>query len=122
MPRDGHKNAATTHGAASAKSSSFWKNDAAPGTAIDANSEWVRLPKAGFTLRGFSRSFLYQLCEAGTVQSIVIQGPPLRGRDGKPRTRKTSRGCRLLHLPSLDAYLAEQLREQTAAMKPKEAK
>lgn len=83
------------------------------GLPCDRESEWVRLPRAGCTLRGFSRSFLFQLCKAGTVESIVIQGGKAIGEGRAPR--KSSRGVRLVLLSSLDGFLAQQRREQAAA-------
>ena len=88
---------------------------AAGGTPSDPEGKWVRLPRPGFTLRGFSRSFLFQLCAAGTVQSIVIQGPTATGLKRRARKAKTGRGVRLIYLPSLDAFLAAELRTQTAS-------
>ena len=85
----------------------------AGGMPCDKDSEWVRLPRPGTTLRGFSRSFLFQLCKAGTLESIVIQGP--QSGEGNARARKSSRGVRLLLLSSLDGFLAKQRSEQAAS-------
>lgn len=85
---------------------------AAAGPPMDEHSAWVRLPRAGCSLRGLSRSFLYRLCEAGTLTSILIPGPPVVSKAGTMRPRKSKRGVRLLLLSSLDDFLAAQLREQ----------
>ena len=87
----------------------------AGGIPCDENGGWVRLPRARCTLRGFSRSFLFQLCAAGTVQSVVIQGPSKPDSAGRVRQRKTARGVRLVLLSSLDDFLAKQLRAQNGA-------
>ncbi len=81
---------------------------AAGGRPCDSESDWVRLPRPGCSLRGLSRSFLFQLCKAGTVESIVIQGPRKIGE------RKSARGIRLILLASLDGFLAEKRKEQAA--------
>lgn len=92
------------------------KNIAAPagegGWRYEDQSQWARMPREGFTLRGLGRSFLYQLCKAGQVRSIVLEGPTIAARGRLPK-RKSKRGVRLVHLPSLDAYLAEQLAAQS---------
>ena len=86
----------------------------AGGIPCDSDSKWVRLPRAGCTLRGFSRSFLFQLCKAGMVESVVIQGAPITAVGGAQRLRKSCRGIRLVLLSSLDEFLAKQQREQAA--------
>ena len=76
--------------------------------AVDPDApQWARLPRPRETLRGLTRSFLWQLCDAGRVRSIVVRGQ-IRGR-----VRKSDRGCRLICLRSLDAYLAGLAAEQT---------
>ncbi len=83
--------------------------------AVPANTDkddWVRLPRPPGTLRGLSRSFLFQLCAAGKIRSMVLNSPPAKGCRVK---RKTKRGVRLLQLSSLDAYLdAEFVRQHEA--------
>jgi hypothetical protein len=89
------------------------------GVPCDSDSKWVRLPRAGSTLRGFSRSFLFQLCKAGLVESVMIQGPPRGAAGGAERSHKTTRGVRLILLSSLDDFLAQQQQEQAAARETK---
>ena len=57
--------------------------------------EWARIPRVGQTLEGFFRSQLFALIRDGTVKSAAIKQP------GQIRP-----GMRLVHLPSLRAYIA----------------
>ena len=69
--------------------------------AVDPDSKWVRLPKDRETLRGFSRSYLYQLCVRKLVKSVVV-------------TYENRRGCRLIYLPSIDEFLEKLNAEQNS--------
>ncbi|MFA7054624.1 MAG: hypothetical protein WC328_16540 [Kiritimatiellia bacterium] len=57
--------------------------------------EWARIPRVGQTLEGFFRSQLFALIRDGKVKSAAIKQP------GQIRP-----GMRLVHLPSLRAYIA----------------
>ena len=57
--------------------------------------EWARIPRVGQTLEGFYRSQLFALIRDGKVKSAAIKQP------GQIRP-----GMRLVHLPSLRAYIA----------------
>ena len=57
--------------------------------------EWARIPRVGQTLEGFFRSQLFALTRDGKVKSAAIKQP------GQIRP-----GMRLVHLPSLRAYIA----------------
>lgn len=70
-----------------------------------APGEWVRMPQNRQMVRGLTRTFLRRLCRAGLVRSIVAKAAP----DSSPAIE--SKGVRLIHLPSLDAYLRNQLNE-----------
>lgn len=77
-------------------------NGEASAVSSEANDgKWARMPKAGETLRALSRSYLYCLVDQDLIESISLRQP------GKKR------GVRLIHLPSLDAYLERQLAEQS---------
>ncbi|MDD4018749.1 MAG: hypothetical protein PHV28_12490 [Kiritimatiellae bacterium] len=60
-----------------------------------AAQEWARIPRVGQTLEGFYRSQLFALIRDGKVKSAAIKQP------GQIRP-----GMRLVHLPSLRAYIA----------------
>ena len=60
-----------------------------------AAQAWARIPRVGPTLEGFSRSQLFALIRDGKVKSAAIKQP------GQIRP-----GMRLVHLPSLRAYIA----------------
>ena len=57
-------------------------------------SEWARIPPTGKTLEGLFRSQLFALVKAGKVKTAAIKAP------GQTRT-----GQRLIHIPSLRAYI-----------------
>ena len=57
--------------------------------------DWARIPRVGQTLEGFFRSQLFALIRDGKVKSAAIKQP------GQIRP-----GMRLVHLPSLRAYIA----------------
>ena len=57
--------------------------------------EWARIPRVGQTLEGFFRSQLFALIRDGKIKSAAIKQP------GQIRP-----GMRLVHLPSLRAYIA----------------
>lgn len=65
--------------------------------------DWLRLPKAGQTLYGMTRTFLYVLCKQGKIRSVSLKQP------------HNQRGIRLLWKPSIEAFLAEQDRSQNGA-------
>src|SRR5678815_3218185 len=88
-------------------------NGAVPTRPVDPDApRWTRLPRPGESLRGLSRSFIYQLCALGKVRSIVVRGE-IRGR-----SRKSDRGVRLLCIRSLDAYLSSIAAEQWTPAEP----
>ena len=60
-----------------------------------AAQEWARIPRVGQTLEGFYRSQLFALIRDGKIKSAAIKQP------GQVRP-----GMRLVHLPSLRAYIA----------------
>ena len=60
-----------------------------------AAQEWARIPRVGRTLEGFFRSQLFALIRDGKIKSAAIKQP------GQIRP-----GMRLVHLPSLRAYIA----------------
>ncbi len=60
------------------------------------NSEWARPPKTGATLEGLYRSQIFELVQAGAVRTAAIKKP------GAARV-----GMRLVHLPSLRAWIAK---------------
>jgi hypothetical protein len=60
---------------------------------------WGRLPRPGQRLEGMSRSYLYELIKAGKIRSHVI------------RKGHCVRGIRLLHVPSIRAFIAAQADE-----------
>jgi len=60
-----------------------------------AAQEWARIPRVGQTLEGFFRSQLFALIRDGKIKSAAIKQP------GQIRP-----GMRLVHLPSLRAYIA----------------
>jgi hypothetical protein len=64
---------------------------------------WVRLPVPGERLCGLTRTTLYQLSCQGKIRTVVV------------RQEGTTRGIRLLHLPSLLEYLEGLLANQSAA-------
>ena len=57
--------------------------------------EWARIPRVGQTLEGLFRTQLFALIRDGKVKSAAIKQP------GQIRP-----GMRLVHLPSLRAYIA----------------
>lgn len=59
-----------------------------------AETEWVRLPKAGQKLEGFGRSSIYELITRGLIRTRVLKSH-----------KHAQRGIRLVHLPSLRAYI-----------------
>jgi len=63
---------------------------------------WIRLPKPGEheINSGLARSVLTRLCIEGKVKSISLKDPGAK------------RGCRLVSLPSLLAFLATMEAEQ----------
>jgi hypothetical protein len=62
--------------------------------------DWLRVPKPGMHLYGLTRSFFYQLAAAGLIRTMSLKVP------GKKR------GVRLIHRPSLEAYLSAQDAQQ----------
>lgn len=63
--------------------------------AVTVASEWARIPRTGQTLEGLFRSQIFALVKAGKVRSAAIKQP------GMLRA-----GMRLVHIPSLRAYIA----------------
>jgi hypothetical protein len=63
-------------------------------------SDWERPPKNGQKLEGFSRSYIYRLIEAGSIKSMSITAPGAK------------KGVRLIHVPSLRAWIAAQAAAQ----------
>jgi hypothetical protein len=61
---------------------------------VAPSPEWARIPKTGETLEGLFRSQLFALIKTGAVKSAAIKAP------GAART-----GMRLIHLPSLRAWI-----------------
>jgi len=59
------------------------------------NNEWARIPRTGQTLEGLYRSQIFALVKANKVKSAAIKAP------GQIRA-----GMRLIHIPSLRAYIA----------------
>jgi hypothetical protein len=62
--------------------------------------DWARPPKNGQHLEGLSRSYIYRLIESESVKSMSLTMP------GKKK------GVRLIHVPSLRAWLAAQAAAQ----------
>jgi hypothetical protein len=68
-------------------------------------AEWSRIPRNGRTLEGLYRSQLHELIKSGQVRSVGI----------KP-AGATKVGVRLIHTPSLRAWIAAQ--GETTEVKP----
>ncbi len=65
--------------------------------------EFIRLPLRGLCPRSqLSRAKIYQLINAGKIKSVCL------------RERGQKKGCRLVHWPSLRAYLHRLLAEQNS--------
>jgi len=62
------------------------------------NQEWARIPGVGETIEGLYRSQLFALVRSGAVKSAAIKAP------GAARA-----GMRLIHIPSLRAWIAEHV-------------
>ena len=65
-----------------------------------SGSEWSRIPPTGKTLEGLFRSQLFALVKAGKIKTAAIKAP------GQTRT-----GQRLIHIPSLRAYIESHVEE-----------
>ena len=63
-------------------------------------TEWARPPKNGQHLEGLSRSYIYRLIESGSVKSMSLTTPGAK------------KGVRLIHVPTLRAWLATQADKQ----------
>ena len=74
-------------------------------TAVQDDEDWVRLPKPGQHLCGFTRSHLYALYTSGQIRSVSIRRPHHK------------RGIRLLYLPSILAVIKKFDAEQNGAKK-----
>jgi hypothetical protein len=72
-------------------------------TAVQDDGDWVRLPKPGQHLCGFTRSHLYALYTSGQIRSVSI------------RRLHHKRGIRLLYRPSILAFIKELDAEQNGA-------
>lgn len=59
-----------------------------------ANTEWARIPRTGETLEGLYRSQIFALVKKNRIRSAAIKEP------GAARA-----GMRLIHIPSLCAYI-----------------
>jgi hypothetical protein len=70
---------------------------------VEADKNWVRLPKQGGKLCGLTRSHLYSLYTAGIIRSVALCRP------------HHTRGVRLIFLPSLLRYLESLDKEQNGA-------
>jgi hypothetical protein len=66
--------------------------------------EWARIPRTGQTLEGLYRSQIFALVKSGAVKSAAIKAP------GAARA-----GMRLVHVPSLRAYIGRHV-EGAAAL------
>jgi len=67
---------------------------------ISHDPEWIRPPKAGQTIEGCSRAYLYELIKQRKIRSVALRRP------------ENQRGIRLIHLPSLRKFIAECDQEQ----------
>lgn len=67
---------------------------------VTSEPEWARPPRDGEHLEGLTRSYIYKLMDEGKVQSISLLQP------GKKK------GCRLICLRSLRAFLSRVAEEQ----------
>jgi len=63
-------------------------------------AEWARVPRTGESLEGLYRSQLFHLIKTGEVKSASIKTP------GASRI-----GIRLIHVPSLRAWIASHVTE-----------
>lgn len=61
---------------------------------VAPNAEWARVPKTGETLEGMFRSQIFALIKTGAIKTAAVKQP------GAGRT-----GMRLVHLPSLRAWI-----------------
>jgi hypothetical protein len=68
--------------------------------ALPEEGEWVRFPKPGETLCGLTKGTLYYLYQGGLVLTVSLPRPG------------ATRGPRLIHLPSLQKYLARLFEDQ----------
>jgi len=59
-----------------------------------ANAEWARIPRTGEALEGLYRSQIFALVKKNRIKSAAIKEP------GAARA-----GMRLIHIPSLRAYI-----------------
>ena len=62
------------------------------------NQEWARIPRVGESLEGLFRSQIFALVKTGEVKSAAIKQP------GAARA-----GMRLIHIPSLRAWIAKHV-------------
>jgi hypothetical protein len=72
----------------------------------------VRLP-ALEGLRGIKKGTAYNLIHAGLIQSVRLPNAPTKTGE-KAAPKKSTKGVRLVFLPSVDAYLERLLAEQSA--------
>jgi hypothetical protein len=80
----------------------------APGfttTPLQEDEDWVRLPKPGQHLCGFTRSHLYMLYTSGQIRSVSIRRP------------HHTRGIRLLYRPSILEFIRKLDAEQNGPKK-----
>lgn len=76
-------------------------------------SRWVRVP-ALEGLRGIKKGTAYNLIHAGLIQSVRLPNAPTNGGQ-KVAQKKSTKGVRLVFLPSVDAFLERLMEQQTAA-------
>lgn len=68
---------------------------------VNPGAEWCRIPRTGETLEGLFRSQIFALLKTGAVKSAAIK------KSGAART-----GMRLIHLPSLRAWIGQHVVEE----------
>ncbi len=93
---------------ASAETTAAPKPDA--GASVSDPAKWVRVP-ALEGLRGIKKGTAYNLIHAGAIQSVRLPNT-LTKATPKNATRKSTKGVRLVFLPSVDNYLNRLLQEQ----------
>ena len=72
-------------------------------TPVELDQDWRRFPKAGQTLFGLSRPYLYRLWHAGHIRTVSLRAP------------QNKIGVRYLYVPSLTAYFAKMDEEQNGS-------
>lgn len=85
------------------------------GASVSANPSWVRLP-ALENLRGIKKGTCYNLIATGAITSVRLPSTP-QPTTAKTTPKKSTKGVRLIFLPSVDAFLNRLADEQINNLK-----